>query len=98
MTFAPIAETIRQKAWRGPAKGIYLSLRIEKVLSELLPQLFPSLADKIKMLSYRERRLSLLTPSPTVSQEVYLNSALITKRLNESLGGKVVEKVVFRLT
>ena len=90
-TFAPIGETIKQKAWRGPGKGIYLSLRIEKALGGLLPR-------GVKMLSYREGKLSLLTPSPAVSQEAYLNSAVIIKKLNESLGGKVVEKIGFRLS
>lgn len=98
MTFASVSETLEQKSWRGPARGVYLSLRIEKILEELLPQILPSMASKIKMYSYREGRLSLFVSSPALSQEIYLNSAMIIKRLNELLGGKAVEEIKLKIS
>lgn len=49
------------------------------------------------MHSLRDGKLSLLTPSPTVSQEVYLNSAVIIKEVNRTLGEKVIEKLGFKI-
>lgn len=98
MTFAPIGETIKEKAWRGPAKGVYLSLRVEKVLNELFPQLLPQVDNKAKMLSYREGKLTLLTPSSAISQEVYLHSTEFIKKLNESLGGRAVEEIKLKIS
>lgn len=96
MTFISVGETIQRRSWRGSTKGILLSLRIEKILTKLLPKLLPLVADEVKMHSFREGRLSLLTTSPTTSQEVYLHSQVILKELNGALGEMVVERISFR--
>lgn len=97
MAFLPISETLKQESWRGPTRGVFLSLRVEKLLNQLLPQLLPPLADKVGMHSYREGKLTLSTSSPTTSQEVFLYTKALKRRLNEALGGKVVEEIKLKI-
>lgn len=97
MTFVPLSKAINHKTWRGSTRGIILSLQIEKVLTKVLAKLLPPpIADKVRMRSYREGALSLLTPSPATSQEVYLHSNEIMEELNRSLGGGVIKKLNFK--
>jgi len=96
MTFISVGETIQRKSWRDSTKGILLSLRIEGVLTKLLPELLPSIANEVKTHSFREGKLNLLTTSPAISQEVYLHSQVILKELNKALGEVVVEKIGFK--
>lgn len=98
MSFVPIGETIKRGSWPGTTRGIFLSLRVEKVLDELLPKFLPSVAIKVKIRSFRQGKLTLLTSSPAVSQEIFLNSAVITKELNKLLGGKIVEEIKLKIT
>ena len=48
------------------------------------------------MISFREGRLLIGTPSPAHSQEIYLQSRELKRKINEGLGGKVVEEIRFR--
>lgn len=98
MSFVPIGETIKRGCWLGTTRGILLSLRVEKVLNELLPKFLPSLASKVKIRSFRQGKFTLLTSSPAVSQEIFLNSAVIKKELNKLLGGKIVEEIKLKVT
>jgi len=97
MTFVSIKDVIHEKSWRGPTRGVFLGLRVEKLLNELLPQHFPEIADKVAFRFFRSNELHLFTISPTVSQEVYLNSANLLKKLNESLGGRAVKEIKLKI-
>jgi len=96
MTFISVGEAIKHKSWRGSTRGVLLSLRMEGVLTKLLPKLLPSIADEVKTHSFREGKLNLLTTSPAISQEVYLHSQVILRELNEALGEVVVERIGFK--
>jgi len=49
------------------------------------------------MISFREGRLLIGTPSPAHSQEIFLQSRELKRKINEGLGGKVVEEIKYRV-
>lgn len=99
MSFEPIRNIITQAKWQqSPAKMALTNWSIERALTEVLQITLPRLVDKVKLINYKEGRLILKTSSPSISQEVYLNSNQIAGKLNEFFERKVVEKIRFKLT
>lgn len=95
--FTPISETLKKSITHGPSNKALLALRMEKEFRRILPQVLPALINKVKMHSYREGRLTISTPSPTISQEVFLHGERIRKELNKKLGKELVERLGMRI-
>ncbi len=91
--FVSIGATIKQDARRGPTQSILLTLRVKEELDRVLPQILFGLAGKASMRSYHEGRLTISTPSPTVSQEVFLHREKIRRALNKKLEKEVLKEV-----
>ncbi|MEX1068291.1 MAG: hypothetical protein WED08_00550, partial [Patescibacteria group bacterium] len=67
------------------------ALEVEREAQKHLPEW-------AKMISFREGRLIIGTPSPTHSQEIFLQARDLKRKVNEGLGGKIVEEVRYRVT
>jgi len=89
MAFETVGDTLNQSFHRGPIHATVLALKVEVEAKKILPSW-------ATMISFREGRLLVSTPSPSHAQELYLNSAVLIRNINEALGGKVVEKISFR--
>lgn len=90
MPFEAIEDTLNQAFRRGPIRATVLALQVEEKTRKILPAW-------AKMISFREGRLLLSTPSPSHAQELFLQSTILKKRINEELGGKVVEEIKYRV-
>ncbi|MDP1710439.1 MAG: DciA family protein [candidate division WWE3 bacterium] len=91
MAFEKIGQSFEHSFRRGPIRSAVLALRVEKEAQKHLP-------DWARMISFREGRLLLATPSPAHSQELYLQSLQLRQKINASLQGKAVEEIRFRTT
>ncbi len=91
MPFEAIEDTLNQAFRRGPIRATVLALKVEEATKKLLPAW-------AEMISFREGRLLLSAPSPSHAQELFLQSNVLKKKINEELGGKVVEEIRFRAT
>lgn len=86
MSFEPLKESLNRSLNRGPLKPIVTALNVEAVAKKVLPPWATPL-------SFREGRLIIATPSPSHSQELYLQAKRLIKEINEDLGRKVVEQI-----
>ena len=91
MAFETIEDTLNQAFRRGPIRATVLALKVEEISRKILPAW-------AGMISFREGRLLLSVPSSSHAQELFLQSNVLKKKINEELGGKVVEEVRFRTT
>ncbi len=90
MAFEALEDTLNQAFRRGPIRAAVLALKVEEAAQKLLP-------DWAGMISFREGRLLLSTPSPSHAQELFLQADVLKKKINEQLGGRVVENLKFRV-
>ena len=90
MAFEKIGQSLDHFTRRSPIRAAATALKVEQETQKHLPQW-------AGMISFREGRLLLGTPSPAHSQELYLQSRELKKKINEGLGGKVVAEVKFRV-
>lgn len=91
MAFEALEDTLSQAFRRGPIRATVQALRVEEVAKRLLP-------GWAEMVSFREGRLILAAPSPGHTQELFLQSDELKKKINAELGGKIVEEIRFRAT
>ena len=90
MAFEKISQSFEQPFSRGPIRSAVLALQVEREAQKELPEW-------ARMISFREGRLLLGTPSPAHSQELYLQSLQLRRKINISLQGEIVKEVRFRV-
>ena len=90
MGFESLGKTLERPFRGSPIRPALLALKVEKETQKHLPAY-------AKFISFREGRITLATPSPAHSQELYLQGRELIKKVNESLGGKAVEDIRLRI-
>lgn len=90
MSFESLGKTLERPFRGSPIRPALLALKVEKEIQKHLPAY-------AKFISFREGRITLATLSPAHSQELYLQGRELIKKVNESLGGKVVEEIKYRV-
>ena len=90
MAFEQVGQSLDHLTRRSPIRSAALALKVEQEFQKHLP-------DWAKMISFREGRLLIGTPSPAHSQEIFLQSRELKRKINEGLGGKVVEEIKYRV-
>jgi len=89
MTFETLKDTLDTSLRRSPIRRAFLALKVENVCQKVLP-------DWAAMVSFKDGRLTLASPSPSHSQELYLQARELKKKLNEKIGGRLVEEIKIR--
>jgi hypothetical protein len=97
MSFLPVSDAIEKEKGKGSLRPLLLSLRVNKVLDGALEPLFAKEEGRIKLLSCKERVLTLATDSPSTSQEIYLKGSALIKEINKLLGEEVFQEVKIRI-
>jgi len=90
VAFEQVGQSLDHLTRRSPIRSAALALKVEQESQKHLPAW-------AKMISFREGRLLIGTPSPSHSQEIYLQSRELKRKINEGLGGKVVEEIRYRV-
>lgn len=90
MAFETIEDTLKQAFRRGPIRTTVLALKVEEIAKKTLPAW-------AEMISFREGRLLLSVPSSSHAQELFLQANVLKKKINEELGGRIVESLKFRV-
>lgn len=101
MAFEQIGQSLTHFTRRSPIRAAATAIQVEQEAQKHLPEW-------AKMISFREGRLILGTPSPAHSQELFLQARELKKKINEGLataaggaplkagGGKVVGEIRYR--
>ncbi|NIT03689.1 DUF721 domain-containing protein [Candidatus Saccharibacteria bacterium] len=90
MTFEPLKDTLDTSLRRSPIRGVALALKVEAICKRILPKW-------AEMVSFKDGRLVLASPSPTHSQELFLKARELKKVINEQLPARAVEEIKFRI-
>jgi len=90
MAFEQLSQSLDHLTRRSPIRVAVTALKVEREAKKHLPPW-------AKMISFREGRLLIGTPSPAHSQEIFLQSRELKRKVNEGLGGKVVEEIRYRI-
>jgi predicted nucleic acid-binding Zn ribbon protein len=91
MTFEPLRETLDKSLKRSPVRSAALAVKVENAVKKEAPSW-------VEMVSFKDGKLTLSVPSPSHAQEIYIKSRDLTRKINEEVGGKTVEKIRFRTT
>jgi len=90
MAFEQLGQSLDHLTRRSPIRSAVTALKVEQETKKHLPPW-------ARMISFREGRLLIGTPSPAHSQEIFLQSRELKIKINEGLGGKVVEEIRYRI-
>ncbi|OGC54719.1 hypothetical protein A2797_01465 [candidate division WWE3 bacterium RIFCSPHIGHO2_01_FULL_48_15] len=101
MAFESIGSTLSHTPRRSSIRPALLALRIEKEAEKILPawaKMRSFSARGGSAFGRREGRLVISSPTPAHSQEVFLYSRQLIKKINEAAGEKVVQEVRYKVT
>ena len=90
MAFEQVGQSLTHFTRRSPIRAAATALQVEQEAQKHLPEW-------AKMISFREGRLILGTPSPAHSQELQLQALELKKKINEGLGGRILEEIRYRV-
>src|SRR3989344_4633313 len=97
--FKPVGTILANRRF-GKSSGAILALSVKRVAKDVINRELSDLGDEIfatiAVKNYRNGTLTICCPQ-LVAAELYVRSGGLKGDINKVLGGKIIEKIVFRV-